>query len=122
MGQRLQTAAKSKYQALIDSEAEGVIAAGFWERADGGAAVMNGSRAWLLSATAGDLGLQTPKARTASFSPSLQEGRRRIDQALFVVIVEAQLHGVSAVTETKAGSGSLRFQRSSATEPSLEAG
>jgi hypothetical protein len=33
--------------------------------------------------------------RTGSFFPSLLERRRRIDQALFAVIMEAYLHGVS---------------------------
>ncbi len=35
-----------------------------------------------------------PKLRTGSFFPSLLE-RRRIDQALFAVVMEAYLHGVS---------------------------
>lgn len=47
-----------------------------------------------LSTTAGDLELRIPKLRTGSFFPSLLERRRRIDQALFAVIMEAYLHGV----------------------------
>ncbi len=39
--------------------------------------------------------LRIPKLRTGSFFPSLLERRRRIDQALFAVIMEAYLHGVS---------------------------
>ena len=36
-----------------------------------------------------------PKLRQGSFFPSLLECRRRVDQALFAVIMEAYLHGVS---------------------------
>jgi len=41
------------------------------------------------------LELRIPKLRTGSFFPSLLERRRRVDQALFAVIMEAYLHGVS---------------------------
>jgi putative transposase len=44
---------------------------------------------------AGDLELRIPKLRSGSFFPSLLERRRRIDQALFAVVMEAYLHGVS---------------------------
>ena len=92
---RVRIAAQSMYQALIDAEAEGVIGAGFWERTEGRTAIRNGSRQRLLSTTAGDLELRIPKLRTGSFFPSLLERRRRIDQALFAVVMEAYLHGVS---------------------------
>ena len=92
---RIRLAAQGMYQALIDTEAEGVIGAGFWERIEGRTAVRNGSRQRLLSTTAGDLELRIPKLRSGSFFPSLLERRRRIDQALFAVVMEAYLHGVS---------------------------
>jgi len=92
---RVRIAAQSMYQALIDAEAEGVIGAGFWERTESRTAIRNGSRRLLLSTTAGDLELRIPKLRTGSFFPSLLERRRRIDQALFAVVMEAYLHGVS---------------------------
>jgi putative transposase len=49
----------------------------------------------VLATSAGDLELQLPKLRAGSFFPSLLERRRRVDQALFVVVMEAYLHGVS---------------------------
>src|SRR5688572_21133121 len=55
----------------------------------------NGSRPRILTTTAGDLELRIPKLRSGSFFPSLLERRRRIDQALFAVVMEAYLHGVS---------------------------
>jgi transposase-like protein len=47
------------------------------------------------STPAGDLELSIPKLRSGSFFPSLLERRRRVDQALFAVVMEAYLHGVS---------------------------
>jgi transposase-like protein len=41
------------------------------------------------------LELRIPKLRAGSFFPSLLERRRRVDQALFAVVMEAYLHGVS---------------------------
>ena len=88
-------AAQTIYQALIDAELTAVIGAGPWERTGARLAQRNGSRARTLSTTAGDLELRIPKLRTGSFFPSLLERRRRVDQALFAVVMEAYLHGVS---------------------------
>jgi len=93
--ERIRLAAQNVYQALIDAEAAETIGAGRWERSDARTAVRNGSRSRLLSTTAGDLELRIPKLRAGSFFPSLLERRRRIDQALFAVVMEAYLHGVS---------------------------
>ncbi len=93
--ERIRLAAQNVYQALIDAEAADAIGAGRWERSEGRTAIRNGSRSRLLSTTAGDLELRIPKLRTGSFFPSLLERRRRIDQALFAVVMEAYLHGVS---------------------------
>jgi putative transposase len=92
---RVRLAAQNMYQELIDAEARGVIGAGPWERNDSRASIRNGSRPRTLSTTAGDLDLRIPKLRSGSFFPSLLERRRRVDQALFAVIMEAYVHGVS---------------------------
>jgi transposase-like protein len=55
----------------------------------------NGSRPRLLSTKAGDVELAIPKLRHGSFFPALLEPRRRIDRALWAVIMEAFVHGVS---------------------------
>ena len=39
--------------------------------------------------------LKIPKLRQSSFFPSILERRRRIDRALFAVVMEAYVHGVS---------------------------
>jgi putative transposase len=92
---RIRTAAETIYQALIDAELTSVIGAGPWERSPDRTARRNGYRPRTLSTTAGDLELRIPKLREGSFFPSLLERRRRVDQALFAVIMEAYLHGVS---------------------------
>jgi putative transposase len=43
----------------------------------------------------GDLALQIAKLRPGTFIPSILEPRRRIDQALYAVIMEAYMNGVS---------------------------
>src|SRR5688500_3951345 len=92
---RIRSAATTIYQALIEAELTAVIGAGPHERTDARTAQRNGSRPRTLSTTAGDLELRIPKLRAGSFFPCLLERRRRIDQALFAVVMEAYLHGVS---------------------------
>jgi hypothetical protein len=92
---RVRTAAQTIYQALIDAELTAVIGAGPWERSADRTAQRNGSRPRTLTTTAGDLELRIPKLRAGTNFGSLLERRRRVDQALFAVIMEAYLHGVS---------------------------
>src|SRR5207248_1122568 len=82
-------------QALIETEATEVIGAQRFERTEGRTAQRNGSRDRLLSTKAGDVELKIPKLRKGSFFPSIPERRRRIDRALFAVVLEAYVHGVS---------------------------
>jgi putative transposase len=82
-------------QSLIELEATQVIGAARYERTDGRATHRNGTRSRLLSTKAGDVELAIPKLREGSFYPSLLEPRRRIDRALWAVIMEAFVHGVS---------------------------
>lgn len=92
---RVRQAAETIYQALIEAELTAVIGAAPNERTEQRLAQRNGHRPRTLTTTAGDLELQIPKLRTGSFFPSLLERRRRVDQALFAVVMEAYLHGVS---------------------------
>jgi putative transposase len=95
VGDRVRAAAETVYQALIEAELTDLIGAAPHQRSAERTAVRNGHRARVLSTTAGDLELRIPKLRTGSFFPSLWERRRRVDQALFAVVMEAYLHGVS---------------------------
>ena len=82
-------------QALIDAEATARIGAERFERTPHRTTQRNGTRDRLLSTKAGDVELKIPKLREGSFFPSILERRRRIDRALFAVIMEAYVHGVS---------------------------
>ena len=95
VGDRVRQAAETIYQALIEAELTAVIGARTHERSDTRTTQRNGHRGRILSTAAGDLELRIPKLRTGSFFPSLLERRRRVDQALFAVVMEAYLHGVS---------------------------
>ncbi|MEW2331816.1 IS256 family transposase [Micromonospora chersina] len=92
---RVRQAAETIYQALIEAELTAVIGAAPHQRSETRVAQRNGHRPRTLTTTAGDLDLRIPKLRTGSFFPSLLERRRRVDQALFAVVMEANLHGVS---------------------------
>jgi putative transposase len=92
---RIRQAAQTIYQALIEAELTAVIGAAPHERTQSRLAQRNGYRPRMLTTPAGDLELRVPKLRAGSFFPSLLERRRRVDQALFAVVMEAYLHGVS---------------------------
>ena len=82
-------------QELIEAEAAQAIGAARYERTDERTTHRNGSRTRLLSTKAGDVELHIPKFRAGSFLPTLLEPRRRIDRALWAVVMEAYVHGVS---------------------------
>ena len=82
-------------QQFIEAEAAEVIGAGRYERSDARSTERNGHRPRVLSTKAGDLTLKIPKLREGSFFPSILEPRRRIDQALYAVVMEAYVLGVS---------------------------
>ena len=82
-------------QSLIEMEAAQAVGALPYQRSPERATHRNGHRERLLSTKAGDLELRIPKLRSGSFFPSLLEPRRRIDRALWAVVMEAYVHGVS---------------------------
>src|SRR6478752_818553 len=82
-------------QEMIEVEATEQIGAGRYERTDSRTTERNGSRPRLLTTQAGDIELRIPKLRKGSFFPSILEPRRRIDQALYAVVMEAYVNGVS---------------------------
>jgi putative transposase len=82
-------------QNLIETEAAERIGADRYERTDTRVTDRNGSRPRLLATQAGDVQLRIPKLRKGSFFPVILEPRRRIDQALYAVVMEAYVNGVS---------------------------
>jgi hypothetical protein len=83
------------FQALIEAEATAAIGAEPHQRAETRVAQRNGYRDRLVTTAAGDVELRIPKLRAGSFFPSLLERRRRIDQALLAVVMEAYVTGTS---------------------------
>jgi putative transposase len=82
-------------QELIEAEASERIGAARYERTASRCTERNGSRERLLTTKAGDVPLRIPKLRKGSFFPVIGEPRRRIDQALYAVVMEAYVAGVS---------------------------
>lgn len=82
-------------QGLIEAEATEVIGAQRWERTIDRVAHRNGHSPRVLSTKAGDLHLGIPKFDRGSFFPEVLEPRRRIDQAMYAVVMEAYVNGVS---------------------------
>jgi transposase-like protein len=82
-------------QELIEAEATERVGAARYERTESRSAVRNGARERLLATQAGDVELKIPKLRKGSFFPVILEPRRRIDQALYAVVMEAYVAGVS---------------------------
>lgn len=82
-------------QELIDTELSAQIGAGRHERSEARSNYRNGGRARTLSTPAGDVQLRIPKLRVGSFFPSLLEPRRRVDKALWAVIMTAYITGTS---------------------------
>src|SRR3954451_2030907 len=83
-------------QEVIEAEATERIGAAKYERTESRSTERNGARDRLLATTqAGDVELRIPKLRKGSFFPVILEPRRRIDQALYAVVMEAYVCGVS---------------------------
>ena len=82
-------------QDLIEIEAVEKIGARKYERTDERVTERNGYRDRSLSTQAGDVDLRIPKLRKGSFFPEILEPRRQIDKALYAVVMEAYVHGVS---------------------------
>jgi len=82
-------------QALIEAEAGAAIGADRQQRTDERRGHPNSSRQRLLATPAGDVQLRIPRFRTGSFYPSLLEPHRRVGQALWAVVMEAYVSGVT---------------------------
>ena len=82
-------------QELIEAELTARIGAGPGERTLSRTNLRNGHRTKTVSTPGGDLELKIPKLRKGSFFPELLEPRRRIDKALWAVIMTAYISGTS---------------------------
>ena len=82
-------------QELIEGELTAAIGAAPHERTETRTNQRNGGRDKTLSTPAGDVELRIPKLKVGSFFPSLLEPRRRVDKALWGVIMTAYVTGTS---------------------------
>jgi len=82
-------------QELIEAELTATIGAAPGERTPARVTQRNGHRPKLVSTPAGDVEVGIPKLRQGSFFPELLEPRRRIDKALWAVIMTAYITGTS---------------------------
>ncbi|MCS5706444.1 IS256 family transposase [Synechococcus sp. FGCU-3] len=82
-------------QQLIELEVAAVLGAERYERSEERLGHRNGYRPRLLTTQVGDIDLRIPKLRSGSFLPSILEPRKRVDQALYAVVMEAYVSGVS---------------------------
>jgi transposase-like protein len=84
------------FQDLLEVEVSAAIGATRQERCpDQRSTHRNGYRQRLLTTQVGDLSLAIPKLRQGSSFPVWLEPRRRVDKALFSVVMEAYTDGIS---------------------------
>jgi len=84
------------FQDLLEAEVSAAVGAQLHQRCpDDRATHRNGYRERLLTTQVGDLTLAIPKLRQGSFFPNWLEPRRRVDKALYAVVMEAYTGGIS---------------------------
>jgi putative transposase len=91
----LSSVVQDALQDLIEAEVTARLGAGRWERSEERSGTRNGSRPRTVSTPAGDVEVKIPKLRKGSFFPELLEPRRRVDRALWGVIMTAYVTGTS---------------------------
>jgi len=80
---------------LMEIEVTGKTGAALGERSPDRVCLRNGYRERRLDTRVGTIELPIPKPREGSYFPSFLEPPRRAEEALFAVITEAYIHGVS---------------------------
>lgn len=91
----LQEGVKILAQALMEAEVSGQIGADLYERSSERVAHRNGYRTRTWDTRLGTIELKIPKITRGSYFPSLLEPRRRIEKALYAVVTEAYVKGIS---------------------------
>src|SRR5580704_1941806 len=94
-GDFLKAVAEAVLQLLMESDVEGVIGAGRYERSGERTTWRNGYRDRTLDTRLGSLQLRIPKLRQGSYFPPFLEARKSSEKALIAVIQEAWIGGVS---------------------------
>src|SRR6187431_2625014 len=94
-GDFLRSVAEAVLQLLMETDIEGLIGAGRYERNGERTTWRNGFRERSLDTRLGSLQLRIPKLRQGSYFPGFLEPRRSSEKALMAVIQEAWIGGVS---------------------------
>jgi hypothetical protein len=94
-GDFLRAVAEAVLQLLMESDVEGLIGAGRYERSGERTTWRNGHRDRTLDTRLGSLQLRIPKLRQGSYFPPFLEARKSSEKALTAVIQEAWIGGVS---------------------------
>ena len=83
------------FQDLLEAGVTAAVCAQLHQRCpDDRATHRNGYRERLLTTQMGDISLAIPKLRQGSFFPNWLEPRRRVDKALYAVVMEAYTGGI----------------------------
>jgi transposase-like protein len=94
-GDFLRAVAEAVLQLLMETDVEGLIGAGRYERSPERLNYRNGFRERALDTRLGTLQLRVPKLRQGSYFPPFLEPRKVSEKALVAVIQEAWIGGVS---------------------------
>lgn len=94
-GDFLRTVAEAVLQLLMETDVDGLIGAGRYERSGERTTWRNGHRDRVLDTRLGSLQLRIPKLRQGSYFPPFLEARKVSERALIGVIQEAWIGGVS---------------------------
>jgi putative transposase len=94
-GDFLRAVAEAVLQLLMETDVEGLIGAGRYERNGERTTWRNGYRERALDTRLGSLQLRIPKLRQGSYFPPFLEARKSSEKALVAVIQEAWIGGVS---------------------------
>jgi putative transposase len=94
-GDFLRAVAEAVLQLLMESDVEGLIGAGRYERSAERLNYRNGFRERALDTRLGTLQLRVPKLRQGAYFPPFLEPRKVSEKALVAVIQEAWIGGVS---------------------------
>src|SRR5256885_12586019 len=104
-GDFLRAVAEGVLQLLMETDVEGLIGAGRYERSGERMTWRNGYRDRTLDTRLGALQLRIPKLRQGSYFPPFLEARKSSDKALIAVIQEAWIGGVSTPPGPQTGAG-----------------
>lgn len=83
------------YRELMEAEVADLVGADRYERCEERVTFRNGYRSRQLNTRVGTLDLAIPKLRSGSYFPSFLEPRKRSEQALLSVVVEAYVNALT---------------------------